>query len=99
MRAVITGRVTDVLDNGNLLITEFSVSRVQEVDNKGKQVMDGANPYWSWTHVHAHDVQSNRMTRLKQVKRIAGGYEMFVNQGVEVYDKYLTSAALRRLGT
>ena len=68
-------------------------------DNKGKQVKDGANPYWSWTHVHAHDVQTNRMTRLKQVKRIAGGYEMFVNAGLEVYDNYLTIAALRRLGT
>lgn len=28
----------ECLDNGNLLITEFAVSRVQEVDRKGKQV-------------------------------------------------------------
>jgi hypothetical protein len=68
-------------------------------DNKGKQVMDGKSPYWSWTHVHAHDVQTNKMSRLKQVRKIAGGHEMFVNAGVEVYDQYLTVAALRRLGT
>ena len=48
-------------------------------DNKGRQVMDGKNPYWSWTHVHAHDVQTNKMSRLKQVKKISGGHEMFVN--------------------
>jgi len=68
-------------------------------DNKGKQVMDGANPYWSWVHVHAHDVQTNRMSRLKQVKKISGGWEMFVNGDVGVYDQFLTTAALRRLGT
>ena len=68
-------------------------------DNKGKQVMDGKNPYWSWTHVHAHDVQTNKMSRLKQVQQIAGGYKMFVNAGLEIYDKFLTTSALRRLGT
>ena len=62
-------------------------------DNKGKQVMDGKNPYWSWTLVHAHDVQSNRMTRLKQVRTIAGGWEMFVNRDNKVFDDFLTTAA------
>ena len=68
-------------------------------DNKGKQVMDGKHPYWSWVHVHAHDVQSNRMSRLKQVQEIAGGWKMFVNRDVKVFDEFLTTAALRRLGT
>lgn len=68
-------------------------------DNKGKQVMDGDYPYWSWTHVHAHDVQSNHMSRLKQVHEITGGWKWFVNRGVDVYDDLLTVAALRRLGT
>ncbi len=63
-----------------------------------KKVMDGKNPYWSWVNVHAHDVQSNRMTRLEQTRTIRGGYEMKVNdQGL--YDQYLTEAAIRRLGT
>ena len=68
-------------------------------DDKGKQVMDGKYPYWSWTHVHAHDVQSNHMSRLKQVKSIAGGWKWWVNRGVDVYDELLTVSALRRLGT
>jgi hypothetical protein len=25
--------------------------------NGSNAVMDGAHPYWSWTRVHAHDVQ------------------------------------------
>jgi hypothetical protein len=68
-------------------------------DDKGKQVMDGAYPYWSWTHVHAHDVQSNHMSRLKQVQEISGGWKWWVNRGLDVYDDFLTKSALRRLGT
>ena len=30
-------------------------------------VLDGAHPYVSWTHVHAHNIQTNRMTRLEQL--------------------------------
>ena len=70
-------------------------SMYEDGDNS---VMDGKHPYWSWTRVHAHDVQTNRMTRLEQVKEVAGGYKTQVN--VEgIYDRYLTQAALRRLGS
>ncbi|MEE4146994.1 MAG: DUF1329 domain-containing protein [Halieaceae bacterium] len=62
------------------------------------RVMDGDHPYWSWTRVHAHDIQTNRITRLAQVKEIEGGYRSQVNDP-DVYDRYLTEAALRRLGT
>tara|TARA_B110000196_G_scaffold315685_1_gene325743 strand:+ start:169 stop:729 length:561 start_codon:yes stop_codon:yes gene_type:complete len=68
-------------------------------EDKGKKIMDGANPYWSWTHVHAHNVQSNHMTRLKQVAEISGGWKWSVNQDLRIYDEFLTKAALRRLGT
>ncbi len=63
----------------------------------GEAIMDGAHPYWSWTHVHAHDIQTNRITRLEQVKRIKGGHTMMVNDQ-SAYDRYLTTTALRRLG-
>ncbi len=63
-----------------------------------KRVMDGAHPYWSWTRVHAHDIQTNRITRLAQVAEIDGGYRMQVNEP-GVYERYLTRTALRRLGT
>ncbi|MDP2123278.1 MAG: DUF1329 domain-containing protein [Parvibaculum sp.] len=60
-------------------------------------VMDGKHPYWSWTHVHAHNIQTNRITRLEQVKQVRGGHTMMVNDQ-SAYDRYLTTHALRRLG-
>lgn len=63
----------------------------------GKSVMDGAHPYWSWAHVHAFDIQTGRMSRLEQVRTIAGGHATSVNDA-GIYDKYLTTAALMRLG-
>ena len=68
-------------------------------ENGDKNVQDGKQgPYWSWCNVHAHDVQSNRMTRLEQVKSVGGGYTMGVNDP-NMFDQYLTEAAIRRLGT
>jgi hypothetical protein len=66
-------------------------------DVPGKSVMDGAHPYWSWAHVHVFDIQTGRMTRLEQVRTITGGHTMSVND-VGIYDRYLTNAALIRLG-
>ena len=63
-----------------------------------RRVMDGAHPYWSWTHVHAHDTQTNRVTRIEQVRKLRGGHRMIVNDA-SVYDRYLTRSALRRLGS
>lgn len=60
-------------------------------------VLDGAHPYASWTHVHAHNIQTNRMTRLEQVKEISGGYRTSANSP-DLYERYLTQAALRRVG-
>ncbi|MCC6297367.1 MAG: DUF1329 domain-containing protein [Pseudomonadales bacterium] len=61
-------------------------------------VLDGAHPYVSWTHVHAYNIQTNRMTRLEQVRQISGGYRMSAN-APDLYERYLTQAALRRLGS
>jgi hypothetical protein len=63
----------------------------------GKTVMDGVHPYWSWAHVHVFDIQTGRMTRLEQVRSIAGGHTMSVND-LSIYDRYLTTGALMRLG-
>lgn len=63
----------------------------------GKAFMDGAHPYWSWAHVHVFDIQTGRMTRLEQVRTIAGGHATSVNDA-RIYDRYLTSNALMRLG-
>ena len=69
-------------------------SLYQQGDNT---VMDGSHPYWSWTRIHAHDVQTNRMTRLEQVQEVAGGFRTQVNNE-GIYDRYLTRSALSRLG-
>jgi hypothetical protein len=64
----------------------------------GKSFMDGAHPYWSWTHLHCFDSQTGRMTRLEQVRAVSGGHATSVNQQ-STYDRYLTSSALLRLGS
>ncbi len=63
----------------------------------GKSVMDGQHPYWSWTHVHACNVQTNHITRLQQVRKISGGYQSRANDP-DAYDKYLTQTAMLRHG-
>lgn len=62
-----------------------------------KRVMDGSHPYWSWCTVHVHDVQTNRISRLQQVRQVPG-HKMRVNDP-GVFDEFLTLPALRRLGT
>ncbi len=56
------------------------------------------HPIWSWTHVHSHDIQSDRITRFEQVRAIQGGFQTTYNDP-EAYEKYCTQAAIRRLGT
>ena len=66
-------------------------------ENGDKKVMDGDHPLWTWTRVHAHDVQTNRVTRLEQVREVAGSYKSTFNQD-GLYSKYLTKSALLRMG-
>jgi hypothetical protein len=65
-------------------------------DSDGR-VMDGTQPYWSWTTAHAFNVQTRRMTRIEQVREVAGGHTMRVNDP-SVYEKYLTLSAMHRMG-
>ena len=57
-------------------------------------------PNWSWTFVHIHDIQSNRMSLLNHVKQISGGYNSRyeVADENEVYEKFCTQSAIARLG-
>lgn len=63
-------------------------------EDAGGKVMDGKHPYWSWTTLHAFNIQTNRMTRIQQVKGIPGGHSMRVNDPA-IYEKYLTLTALQ----
>lgn len=62
-----------------------------------KSVMDGKHPYWSWTHVHASDIQTGSVTRLEQVRQIETVYQSGANDP-KLFERYLTEAALNRLG-
>ena len=57
-------------------------------------------PDWSWLGVHSHDIQSNRMTRFRNQKTTGAGYKrQFTTEGIDVYNTYLTTSAIARLGT
>ncbi|MGQ0698175.1 MAG: DUF1329 domain-containing protein [Panacagrimonas sp.] len=62
-----------------------------------KKVMDGKHPYWSWCHVTCSDIQTGRVTRLEQVENVEGQHHSGANDP-KMFDKYLTQAALQRLG-
>ena len=68
-------------------------------EKEGKR-WDGGHkqPYWSWTHVHSHDVQNDKISILEHVRSIEGGYEERVDDP-KVYEQFCTKAAIRRLGT
>lgn len=65
-------------------------------ENGDQKFMDGKHPYWSWSHVTCSDIQTGRVTRLEQVKNVEGHMSGANDPGI--FDKYLTQAALIRLG-
>jgi len=71
-----------------------------QYSNEKETVMDRGHPAWSWLYVHSHDFQSNRMSRFVQAKEVTGGYKSTYDMGnVDVYNKYLTTQAIQRLGS
>ncbi|MEQ8660027.1 MAG: DUF1329 domain-containing protein, partial [Gammaproteobacteria bacterium] len=84
-------------DRNGKLFKSFEGAASLYVDGDVR-VMDGPHPYWSWCMLHSHDIQNNRMTRMEQVREIAGGYRMRVNESA-IFDDFMTVAALKRLGT
>jgi len=53
--------------------------------------------FWSWTHVHAHDLQNQRMSRFQYVQAITGGLASTVDDP-KLFDEFCSMSALRRLG-
>ena len=66
-------------------------------ENGQKQFLDGKHPYWSWTHVHAADLQGGGVTRMEQVRGIEGAVSSGANDP-KMYERFLTQSALIRLG-
>lgn len=69
------------------------------LSNDKQTVKDGDNTAWTWSSIHSHDVQSNRMSRILNARSINGGYETrFDEDYTDVYNKFLTVQAMQRLG-
>ena len=83
-------------DRRGELFRHFDAAFARYDDGRAR-VLDGNEPYWSWATVHAFNVQTQRMTRIEQVREVAGGHRMRVNDPT-VYDNYLTLPAMQRQG-
>ncbi len=55
------------------------------------------HPQWSWSYAHAHDVQTNRISRLNHSHHLGNGMKVDFDDP-EAYDKYCTVQAMQRLG-
>ncbi|MGQ0623010.1 MAG: DUF1329 domain-containing protein [Panacagrimonas sp.] len=91
---------TNTTDRRGEIWKQFEVGSGQ-FKNEGVSFNDvKGRPDWSWQTCHSHDIQSNRMTMLVHAKEVTGGYKTkFHADGEDVYNKYLTTSALARLGT
>ena len=53
--------------------------------------------FTSWSHVHAHDLQSNRMSRLYYAQTVPGGYHAAIDDP-SLFDEFCTIEGLERHG-
>lgn len=78
---------------------QFEASFCQYKNEKAVVLGLDGKPNWSWTYVHSHDIQSNRMSLLMHARSITGGYvDQCHTSGIDVYNKFLTTSAIARLG-
>ena len=78
---------------------QFEPGYSQYKNQHGEVLAPDGHPDWSWLYCHTHDIQSGRMTRFRNEKSIPSGYhQQFATEGVDVYNKFLTTSAMARLG-
>jgi hypothetical protein len=64
----------------------------------GMKWIDGTpDTFVSWSYVHAHDLQSNRMSRLYHAQTVPGGYHPTIDDP-SLFQNLCTIEALERLG-
>ena len=78
----------------------FSQQKKGDLVNADKR----GNPEWSWSYVHSMDIQTGFMTRFTHGEKtrsgIMAGFDTNSSESPEdIYNKYLTVQAVRRLGT
>ncbi|MBA4287148.1 MAG: hypothetical protein C0434_16645 [Xanthomonadaceae bacterium] len=78
--------------------TEFATGQLK---NDKAEVLDAeGHPDWSWNCAQFHDIQANRMTLIRLAREATGGYRSaFSDASGDAYGKYMTNAAIQRLGT
>ncbi len=84
-------------DRRGELWRSFEIGFSQQKKGELTQLEKNGHPAWSWSYVHAHDVQTDRFTRFNHAQRVRGVETSFDTEGA--YDKYLTIQAIRRLGS
>ena len=85
-------------DRRGELWRSFEIGFSQQKKGDLVNLEKNGKPAWSWSYVHAQDVQTNRFTRFNHAQTIRGGVTTrFDQEGA--YEKYLTIQAIRRLGS
>ncbi|MBL4783374.1 MAG: DUF1329 domain-containing protein [Porticoccaceae bacterium] len=85
-------------DRRGELWRSFEFGSTQQKKGELVNLEKNGHPAWSWSYVHAHDVQTNRFTRFNHSQTIKGGLKTAFDTE-DAYDKYLTIQAIRRLGS
>jgi hypothetical protein len=62
----------------------------------GEKYAAGGETFWSWTHVHIHDIQADRLSLITQLKKIEGYSHTFNDPSI--YERFCTLQAIQRLG-
>jgi hypothetical protein len=74
---------------------EFGTTLYEKPD--GTRFAQGSESYWSWTHLHIHDIQEDRVGATMQLRTNNQGYRCVFNDP-DLYDDFCTLQAIRRLG-
>jgi len=70
-----------------------------QLKNEKAEIKDEKGyPEWSWNCAQFHDIQSNRMTQIRLAKEVGGYQSRFSVAGEDVYNKFMTTSAINRLG-
>jgi hypothetical protein len=86
-------------DRRNQCWKQFEPGFGQFKNEKGAYTDKNGHPDWSWLYCTIHDIQTNRMTLLRHGEKLKAGYaSRYDDAGEDVYNKYMTSTAINRLG-
>lgn len=85
-------------DRRGELWRSFEIGFSQQTKGDKANLERNGKPAWSWSYVHAHDIQTNRFTRFNHAQANRSGMKTEFDIP-DAYDKYLTVQAIRRLGT